>query len=149
MRITVPILTCQQGTPDLAPDFQKYAVTPKQLGEQMLWLAYNSYTAITPDELIDFQGERGGLARRPIMITFDDGYSDCVRYAVPILRKHGFKAIIYIVTSRVGKLSDWLGTQRMLKWPLADWTELRHLSDIGFVCGVHSHNHNLTCHPAA
>ncbi len=106
MRITVPILTYQQGTPDLAPDFQKYAVTPKQLGEQMLWLAYNSYTAITPDELIDFQGERGGLARRPIMITFNDGYSDCVRYAVPILRKHGFKAIIYIVTSRVGKPSD-------------------------------------------
>jgi peptidoglycan/xylan/chitin deacetylase (PgdA/CDA1 family) len=41
----------------------------------------------------------GRLPKNPALITFDDGYLDCHRTALPILKKHGAKAAFFIATS--------------------------------------------------
>lgn len=36
--------------------------------------------------------------KKQIIITFDDGYEDNYKYALPILKKYNFKAVIYLVS---------------------------------------------------
>jgi peptidoglycan/xylan/chitin deacetylase (PgdA/CDA1 family) len=39
------------------------------------------------------------LPANPAIITFDDGYRDCYDQALPILKKHGCKAVFFVATS--------------------------------------------------
>lgn len=43
------------------------------------------------------------LPPNPLAITFDDGYLDCYTRALPILQRHGLKAIFFIPTSFIGE----------------------------------------------
>lgn len=77
-----------------------YAVTVKQLREQMDWLAENNFYTILPDELLAYvRGEKKldfSNGKRPIVITFDDGNNDFVNHAQKILDKHGYKGVLFI-----------------------------------------------------
>ena len=41
------------------------------------------------------------MPKRSVVITFDDGYQSVYRYAYPILKKYGFTASMFVVTSTV------------------------------------------------
>lgn len=77
-----------------------YAVTVKQLRDQMQWLADKNFYTILPDELLSYvRGEKKldfANGKRPIVITFDDGNNDFVNHAQKILDKHGFKGVLFI-----------------------------------------------------
>lgn len=77
-----------------------YAVTVKQLRDQMQWLAEKNFYTILPDELLAYvRGEKKldfSNGKRPIVITFDDGNNDFVNHAQKILDKHGFKGVLFI-----------------------------------------------------
>jgi peptidoglycan/xylan/chitin deacetylase (PgdA/CDA1 family) len=45
-----------------------------------------------------------------VVITFDDGYQDNLTNALPILKKYGFKATIYLVNDRHDR--DWSGYRK-------------------------------------
>jgi peptidoglycan/xylan/chitin deacetylase (PgdA/CDA1 family) len=45
--------------------------------------------------------ETGALRRPGVAITFDDGYVDNLRYATPVLERHGFPATVFVCTAPV------------------------------------------------
>ena len=53
-------------------------------------------------EVIDYVNGTGFLPKKPIVLSFDDGYYNNYYYAFPLLKKYNMKAVISIV----GKLSD-------------------------------------------
>jgi len=55
------------------------------------------------------------LPPHPVAITFDDGYLDCYRHALPILQRHAAKAIFFIATSHI--------SERKLFW----WDRIAYL----------------------
>jgi peptidoglycan/xylan/chitin deacetylase (PgdA/CDA1 family) len=65
--------------------------------------------------------EKRPLPKKPILITFDDGYADITRYALPTLSHYGFTAIVYIVTGLIGETNEW--DQRL------GWGELRMMNE--------------------
>lgn len=130
-----------QVTPRPLPAFRKYAVTPRAFAAQMRWLALAGYAAIDLDVLLAHRRGRGGLPRRPVVITFDDGFQDCVEYAVPILQARGFTAIFYLVAGLMGATSRWLIAERGFELPLMDWTAAQRLEAQGFRCGAHTLSH--------
>jgi peptidoglycan/xylan/chitin deacetylase (PgdA/CDA1 family) len=137
----MPILMYHQVTPRPMPAFRKYAVTPRMFAAQMHWLALNGYVSITLDRLLAHRSGRGALPKRPVIITFDDGFQDCLEHAVPILQTHGFTAIFYLVAGLMGKTSEWLIAERGVSFPLMDWTAARQLAAAGFQCGAHTLSH--------
>ena len=137
----IPILMYHQVSPRPLPTFRKYTVTPRAFAAQMRWLALAGYTPITLDALLEHRQERGELPRRSVIITFDDGFQDCVDYAVPILRKHGFTAMFYLVTGLMGQSSEWLKAERGVTFPLMNWAMVRQLEADGFSCGAHTVSH--------
>ena len=51
------------------------------------------FQILSPDEFLRHLARHEPLPDAACLITFDDGFQDCVDYAVPILQTHGFTAI--------------------------------------------------------
>ncbi len=61
------------------------------------------YRSLTLDDLWAALVEHVPVPPRRVVLTFDDGYEDNYTVAFPLLRRYGFVAAFFIVTSTVGK----------------------------------------------
>jgi len=84
------------------------------------------------------QGHRRG---KVVGITFDDGYQNNVSNALPVLKKHGFTATCYGVSSMIGGCNSWdqhIGVAEKLLMTIEDWRTWR---DGGMDIGSHTRTH--------
>jgi len=90
------------------------SATPEAFDGQMAYVRAN-FDVLTLTEFdLALAGRR--VPPRPLVITFDDGYRDNCTEALPILRRHGLRAVVYLTTGYVGgadlfwyeKLAYWL-----------------------------------------
>ena len=77
------------------------SVHPADFARQMRWLARNGYHTITQRQLFDALMCGRSLPRRPILLTFDDGYRDVFFNASPVLLRLNMRATAYVVTDRI------------------------------------------------
>jgi peptidoglycan/xylan/chitin deacetylase (PgdA/CDA1 family) len=138
---TVPILVYHEVSPHPHPGFRRYTVTLRQFTQQMQWLAVLGYRALDMDTLVRVRLGHGSLPKRPVVITFDDGFQGCADYAVPVLRAHGFTAVFYLVSGLMGETSRWMVPELGLELPLMSWETASALAEEGFQCGAHSVSH--------
>ena len=68
--------------------------------ERLTILRRGGYSVLPLGEALDRLGS-GSLPRRSVVITFDDGHSDFMTVAHPILREFGFPCTIYLTTYHV------------------------------------------------
>ncbi len=87
------------------------------------------YHSITLNQLMDALYYGGPLPKKPIILTFDDGYEDAYQFAYPLLKAHGFSGMFYIITGKVG----WQGQ--------ATWDQLRTMLANGMQMGSHTVHH--------
>jgi peptidoglycan/xylan/chitin deacetylase (PgdA/CDA1 family) len=92
-RISIPVLnyhgvTVQPGN--------RAVVTPAKLEEQMKYLSEHGYTTLSLKEFIDIWEGRTPPPEKPVLLTFDDGYKDNYTAAMPILKKYGFRATLFM-----------------------------------------------------
>jgi peptidoglycan/xylan/chitin deacetylase (PgdA/CDA1 family) len=69
-------------------------VTPEEFRAQVEWLAANRWTTVTLGEVARAWRDGRPLAPRSVVLSFDDGYPGDWRYALPILRAHGFVGVL-------------------------------------------------------
>jgi len=67
-----------------------------QFDEQMAQLAELGYTPVSIDAVLDYYVDDVPLPPRAVLISFDDGYRDNLENAAPILRKHGYPAVVFV-----------------------------------------------------
>lgn len=103
-------------------------VTPARFADQMAWLRRNGYHAISQRTL--FEGLYAGttLPRRPIVLTFDDGYVDDVKAVQPVLRRYGWPATAAVIAGRAGKAA-FLSWRQMAQLERAGWDIASHSMD--------------------
>lgn len=98
--------------------------------QQMAYLAASGYTPIWANELINALVTHTGLPGKPIVITIDDGYADNDTYALPVLKKYGFKANLMLASGLVGANSDML-----------TWGQVNDLKNNGVYITNHTWSH--------
>ncbi|WP_250515926.1 polysaccharide deacetylase family protein [Caballeronia sp. INDeC2] len=77
-------------------------VTPDNFAAQMDYLASAGYRTIGSAQLAAFlNGD--DVPAKSIVITFDDGYLDNWVHAHPVLKRHGFMALCFLVSSWPGE----------------------------------------------
>lgn len=81
---------------DISWGLSELFVRPANFEAQMRYLADNGYTPILFGEL-----ENSGSYEKPVIITFDDGYEDNYRNAYPVLKKYGFKAVVFLIVNNL------------------------------------------------
>ncbi|MBE6541683.1 MAG: polysaccharide deacetylase family protein [Ruminococcaceae bacterium] len=77
-------------------------ITPEVFEDHIKALADNGYTAISFSDLYAYVNCSGSLPAKPIVITFDDGYTSNYEYAYPILEKYGMCSTIFVIGSAFG-----------------------------------------------
>jgi peptidoglycan/xylan/chitin deacetylase (PgdA/CDA1 family) len=82
------------------------------------------------------QNPKSKVDKKPVVITFDDGYLDFYVHAFPILSRYGYGATMFLPTAFIGE------TPRKFKdAPCLTWSQVRELHRAGVTFGSHTVNH--------
>ena len=114
-------------------------VSPKTFSRQMAALNFLGYQGKSMGDLLPYlNGEKHG---KVFGITFDDGYENNLRCALPILKRYGFSSTCYIVANQVGKTNSWDLERGVMQVRLMDAQQLKAWVDAGQEVGSHTLNH--------
>jgi peptidoglycan/xylan/chitin deacetylase (PgdA/CDA1 family) len=132
MRVPILMYHYIRNPPDYVQDRLGWGLStsPDDFKTQMNYLAEHGYHPVTLTALRAYLREGQTLPDRPVVLTFDDGYADLYTEAFPVLRKHHFKAVAYIVSGFVGRT----GTN-----VTAD--QVREMDRYGIEIGAHTVDH--------
>jgi peptidoglycan/xylan/chitin deacetylase (PgdA/CDA1 family) len=99
----VPILMYHVvSAPPRGAAYPDLYVRPAIFGREMGWLARHGYRAVTLRQAYDNWTAGTPLPRRPIVLSFDDGYlSDSTR-AYPVLRDHTWPGVLNLQVDLLG-----------------------------------------------
>ena len=81
--VKIPILLYHNfvtTVPDTDPDNFNYINTPESFEENVKTLIKNGYTIISMKDLSDANNSKIDLPKKPIILTFDDGYYSNYEY---------------------------------------------------------------------
>jgi peptidoglycan/xylan/chitin deacetylase (PgdA/CDA1 family) len=114
------------------------SVSPGAYAEQMELLGELGFTPITTARLGTAWRSGGSpLPRKPVLITFDDGYEGVHRHALPVLARLGFVSTLFVSTGWLrGAHEEGGALDTML-----DWDQVRELAAAGTEIGGHTHTH--------
>jgi peptidoglycan/xylan/chitin deacetylase (PgdA/CDA1 family) len=133
---TVPVLTFHSISPRRGPT----SIAPETFRMQMDVLAQSGFRSLTCDEFLAWrEGARADAVPR-VLLTFDDGYADFASAAHPVLAGHGYSAIVFLPTGRVGAREDWRGATAAAR-ALMDWATVTELARAGIEFGGHGATH--------
>lgn len=113
-------------------------VSPENFYAQMNYLKQNGFTTITMD---DFNKWRDGdfiMPEKPVILTFDDGFTTVYTNAKPIMDSNDFVGSVPVVTRYASFTGNNTGYMR--------WSEINSLVNDGWDIQSHSitHSHLLT-----
>lgn len=109
----------------------QYSVSPSMLEEDIKYLKKHAYTAVFIQDIIDFCENKKDLPKKPVVLTFDDGYYNNFYYAYPLIKKYNFKANLNVI----GCFTDFSTTSGNIDNPnysYITWDEIKTLHDSGF-----------------
>ena len=119
--------------------YRRNYVLPAQFEEQMKSLEEWGYTTVTIERWMEIRAGREPAPKRPIALTFDDGYESVYRNAWPALRRHGMTATIFLVAHALGKSNQW--DRGEPQQPLMTLDEIKEMSAAGIAFGSHTCTH--------
>ena len=115
-------------------------VSPTNFERQMDALLRWGYASIRFEEWFDYRAGRvHSLPAKPLIITFDDGYTCFDRHAWPVLRARNVGATMFLVAGQVGGTNAWDPAETPER--LLDATRIRELQAEGVDFGSHTFNH--------
>lgn len=132
----LPMILMYHGVAQAPEDPNQLCVTPERFASQMAWLERRGLRGVGIAELVN--ATRAGRHRGLVGITFDDGYASVLDAALPLLRRHGFRATAFIITERLGGSNDW---DEGPSFPLLTVDGVRELARAGIEIGSHSATH--------
>jgi len=113
--------------------------------DQMAELHELGYEVVGLDSVLAHYVDGAPLPPGATLITFDDGYRDVLRHALPVLQRHGYPAVLFVPLGFVGDPRPLphekrFAAQGMVNRTL-DWDELRELDASGVRIECHGISH--------
>ncbi|WP_339787648.1 polysaccharide deacetylase family protein [uncultured Imperialibacter sp.] len=103
-------------------------ISTESFDAHLNYLKQNNFKVLTISEAVDYL-KKPGERERVAVITIDDGYESFYKNGLPLLKKYGFPATVFINTETVG------GSSYM------DWNQLSDCLANKIEIGNHSHSH--------
>ncbi|OPC83619.1 hypothetical protein B4N89_24150 [Embleya scabrispora] len=134
----VPVLLYHAVRDDPPPWIAPFTVTPAEFGRHLDRVSASGRVPIGLDRFTEALHGGRDLPRESVLITFDDGYADFARYALPQLVERDLPVTLYVTTDAL-----WPTPNPVLP-PAAmlSWRELRRIADApGLTIGAHGCTH--------
>ncbi len=107
----------------------EWHVTPAKFEQQLVYLSQNNYHTVSMVAYMDAINNSASLPSDPVVLTFDDSYSDHFDTIFPLLQKYGFTGTFFVITGRVG-------TPGYLTWD-----QIARMQAAGMEIGAHTVHH--------
>jgi peptidoglycan/xylan/chitin deacetylase (PgdA/CDA1 family) len=130
--VQVPILMYHHvGTlPEKADLIRKdLTVSTSDFESEVKYLSDAGYHSVSLSDVYQASLKEQDLPSRPVVFTFDDGYSDVFENAVPILLKYGFTGSFAIITNFPGRDG------------YASWDQIKQAHSNGMEIVSHTQDH--------
>ncbi|NYT59056.1 polysaccharide deacetylase family protein [Alcaligenaceae bacterium] len=119
--------------------YRGLTVHPADFRRQMTWLRRFGYRGLSMRDLLPYvRGERQG---KVVGITFDDGYRNVHRNALPVLSEQGFTATNYFVVHQLDGGNVWDYKKGIAHSDLMSADEMRDWAAAGMEVGSHTLDH--------
>jgi len=128
--IDIPILLYHEFY-EQEPSKELYGLisTPEKFEEDILNIIGEGYTFVSLDRVADYKNGIKGLPEKPVVLTFDDGYTSNYELIYPILKKYNIPATIFVI-------EDMMEADNHFNWEIA-----KEMNDYGLVT-IYSHGHS-------
>jgi peptidoglycan/xylan/chitin deacetylase (PgdA/CDA1 family) len=137
----VPALLFHRVGPSRPGTYPSLTVQPRRFEHFMGLLRDRGYTGVSARAWSAWRRGVATMPKRPILLTFDDGYADLGDYALPLLDRLGWGATVFIATSTVGGRSAWDEPEGAAN-PILTAAEVRRWSARGVEFGAHGMTHS-------
>lgn len=117
----IPIYMYHSISETVLSEDESLSVKPSDFENHIKFIVENNYTPIFTSDL-----KHSYKYKKPVVITFDDGYLDNYTTAYPILKKYNIKATFFVISDKID--TDGYMTKEQLK----------ELSDSGII-SIQSH----------
>lgn len=134
----IPVLTYHRvlKQPPKGSKFNIY-VTEAELESQLVKLKQRGFEFVTFKDIAN-----GARLKKPVILTFDDGYEDNYQNLLPLLQKHNAQAVIYVLADRSIKNNYWDMSKGEIEAPLMSDQQLLECHQSGLVeIGSHGMSH--------
>jgi peptidoglycan/xylan/chitin deacetylase (PgdA/CDA1 family) len=116
-------------------------VDPEQFAQQMKDLADRGLRSLTLDEYA-YGLARGSTPSNRFLLTFDDAYAHVGETVTPVLRRHGFSAVMFAPWHHLGRNNTWDEEHRNLaQLEIASADQLASLDRVIWEIGSHGFRH--------
>jgi peptidoglycan/xylan/chitin deacetylase (PgdA/CDA1 family) len=146
--IRLPVLMYHHVGPAQPGTLPRLTISPDEFKRQVEWLAKNGYQGISARAWIEWCEQGTPLPPKPVLFTFDDAYEDIAKFALPVLERHRFSAVIFVVTQKLGTTNDWDTNLTPTRLPLMSAEQIVEWHRRGIEFGSHTRTHaDLTASP--
>jgi len=137
--VRTPILLYHSVSEESSAAIAPFTVTPAVFAEHLDAIVESGRRAVTASEYAAAL-TRGEVPQRAVVITFDDGYADFRRCALPELTRRALPSTLYVTS---GFLEGSPDSRTRVRPPdrMLQWAELSELASAGVEIGGHSHSH--------
>ncbi len=118
-----------------------WCVMQSQFRRQLLFLKRWGFTAINFEDLAGFRQGTRPLPRRPVILTFDDGYDGVFHHALPVMRESQARGTAFVLGDRTIRTNQWDEPAGFEGASLMDNEKILELRQSGFEIGSHSMSH--------
>lgn len=127
------------------------SVAPQIFREHLQCIKDLGFRGISLTTAVEHRQQNDSWPEQSVVLTFDDGFANVHRSALPALSQHGFSATVFLVSGHMGGNNDWapppdgLGIRQILSWQQA-----AELASAEIEIGSHTRTHPdlRTCSPA-
>jgi peptidoglycan/xylan/chitin deacetylase (PgdA/CDA1 family) len=127
----VPVLMYHRIAPrsERGHDLPDLVLDPKRFDAQLATLKAHGWRTITSGELAAAMRTGVPIPSKTFVITIDDGHVDGYTHAFPTLKRYGFVATFFVITSRLDRSN------------CLTWAELAEMQAAGMEVGNHTVSH--------
>ena len=149
----IPVLMYHK-IPDVPPVTKHQIYVTKENFEKHL--AYFKKRNLTPITFLDYLKFASGelpltdFPRRPIILTFDDGYTDNYTNLLPLMRQYGYRGVLYLLGDFAVRYNKWDADfdSDEPRTEIMDRAQKQAFVDAGWEIGAHTLSHpRLTAMP--
>lgn len=140
----IPVLMYHKIPDTEIKSAHKIFVTKENFEQHLRFFKRRGFETLTFSDLKEFRSGRRSFdqfPRRPLILTFDDGYRDNLENAAPLLKKYNFRAQLFLLADRTIDRNQWdLGSSEPVH-EIVSQNERLKWKETPFEIGSHGFSH--------